>query len=134
MLEHKNFTKFEIRVGDINYGGHMGNDKALLLFHDARIRFLKTIGCTEKDIGNGTGIIMTEAHVYFLKEIFLHDILSASVSVSDVSTAAFAVNYSFTRESDGKEVLKGSTKILAYDYQRQKVARIPDGLVEIFVK
>lgn len=103
----------------------MGNDKALLLFHDARIRFLKEFECSEKDLGNGVGIIMSEAHVYFLKEIFLHDKLWATVSVSDISTASFGVNYSFIRESDGNEVLRGSTRILAFDYQRQKVARIP---------
>ena len=119
------FTFFEIRVGDINYGGHMGNDKALLLFHDARIRFLKEFECSEKDLGNGVGIIMSEAHVYFLKEIFLHDKLWATVTVSDITTASFVVNYSFIRENDQKEVLKGSTRILAFDYQRQKVTRIP---------
>ncbi len=124
-MELEKFTSFEVRVGDINYGGHMGNDKALLLFHDARIRFLKEFECSEKDLGNGVGIIMAEAHVYFLKEIFLHDKLWATVSVSDITTASFVVNYSFIRENDHKEVLKGSTRILAFDYQRQKVARIP---------
>lgn len=133
-MELKKFTSFEVRVGDINYGGHMGNDKALLLFHDARIRFLKEFGFTEMDIGAGTGIIMAEAHVHFLKEIFLHDELWVTVFVSDVTTASFLVNYSFTREQDGKEVLKGITKILAFDYQRQKVARIPAEFTEKIMK
>ncbi len=31
-------TNFAVRIGDINYGGHMGNDKFLLIFHDARLK------------------------------------------------------------------------------------------------
>ena len=125
MLTLENFTSFTVRVGEINYGGHMGNDKALLLFQDARIRFLETLGCSEKSLGDGVGIIMQDAHVYFLKEIFLHDVLNASIEVSDITTASFILNYKFIRESDNKEVINGSTKILAFDYEKGRVARIP---------
>ena len=40
---------YTVRVGDINYGGHMGNDKALLLFHDARLYFLGKYDFSESD-------------------------------------------------------------------------------------
>ena len=33
-------TELEVRVGDVNYGGHLGNDALLGLLHEARIRFL----------------------------------------------------------------------------------------------
>ncbi len=130
MLSLQNFTSFTIRVGDINYGGHMGNDKALLLFQDARIRFLEMLGYSEKSLGDGIGIIMTEAHIYYLKEIFLHDMLLASVEISDITTASFILNYKFIRESDQKEVVNGSTKILAFNYESGRVARIPQDFLE----
>ena len=126
----KNIAKFEVRVGDINYGGHMGNDKSLLIFHDARIRFLESLGYSEMFIGDNTGIIMSEAHVYFKKEVLLHDILSVDVSVSELSASSFTLSYHVFRQQDGAEVIHGSTKIIAYDYERKRVTRIPEVFLE----
>jgi len=64
-------VRYPVRIGDINYGGHLGNDKYLLLFHDARLAYLAGLGASEKDIGGGAGLIMSEAHVRFQAEVFL---------------------------------------------------------------
>ena len=32
-------TKLKIRVSDLNYGGHLGNDSVLSLAHESRVRF-----------------------------------------------------------------------------------------------
>ena len=126
MLSLTNFTSFTIRVGEINYGGHMGNDKALLLFQDARIRFLEMLGYSEKSLGGEIGIIMKEAHVFYFKEVFLHDVLIASVEVLEISNASFVLNYRFVREKDQIEVINGTTKILAFNYENGKIAPLPD--------
>jgi acyl-CoA thioesterase FadM len=118
-------ANFEVRVGDINYGGHLGNDKALLLFHDARLKFLHLLGHSEKDIGEGKGIIMTEAHVYFKKEAFLYDTLYANIEVGVIEKYAFELKYAIHRETDGQLIMEGSTKQLAFDYEKRKVASLP---------
>ena len=39
--ENFNFsTNIEVRITDINYGGHLGNDSVLEIIHEARIRML----------------------------------------------------------------------------------------------
>jgi len=124
-ISKNNIAKFEIRIGDINYGGHMGNDKSLQLFHDARIKFLESLGFSEKYIGDNAGIIMSEAHVYFIKEVFLHDVLSVDVAVTDITTSSMIINYKVVRINDYVEVLNGSTKLIAFDYSRKRVTRIP---------
>jgi len=128
-LSKENIARFEVRIGDINYGGHMGNDAALLLFQDARIRFLESIGFSEKNIGDQAGIILSEAHVYFRKEVFLHDELLAGVAVAEVTTSSFVLTYSIKRTGDGAEVLNGSTRLIAYDYERKKVTRLPEAFI-----
>ena len=121
----KNIARYEVRVGDINYGGHMGNDKALLVFHDARLAFLEALGFSEKNIG-GPGIIMKDAHVTFRKEVFLHEILIADVGIDDVTLTSFNLSYTVRRENDGAVVFLGSTGIVAFDYESRKVARLTD--------
>ncbi|MDH8678850.1 thioesterase family protein [Fusibacter bizertensis] len=125
-LINKNFTEIQVKISDINYGNHMGNDKALLFFQDARIQFLRQLGYDEHRIGDNTGIIIGEAHVYFKKEVFLYDILSATISIEEISKRSFMMNYVFHRVSDQVCVFEGSTKIYAFDYLTRKACFLPE--------
>ena len=118
-------ARIEVRVGDINYGGHLGNDKALLVFHDARIAFLESLGFSEKNIG-GPAIIMRDAHVTFRKEVFLHDVLTVDAGIDEVTLTSFNMVYTVKRESDGAVVFLGSTGLVAFDYDLKKVAKLPE--------
>lgn len=121
---------YKVRVGDINYGGHMGNDKALLLFHDARIHFLGLDGYNEKDIG-GPGLIMAEAHIYFKKELFLSDEVNAYVHIDDIRGVSFNMHYTIMRGDE--VVMLGSTKMIAFDYKNRKISKIPEAFQQFLL-
>ena len=116
----------EVRVGDMNYGGHLGNDKALLLFHDARLKLFHLHGFTEDNIGEGIGIIMTEAHVYFRKEVLVYDRVYVDVEVVSYGDKYFDLHYDIYREKDNVKVIEGDTRLLGFDYGKRKVAKLPD--------
>jgi YbgC/YbaW family acyl-CoA thioester hydrolase len=122
---------YTVRVGDINYGGHMGNDKALLLFHDARLHFLGQHGFSESDIG-GPGLIMSEAHVFFKKEVFLGDELKVFTHIEELQNVFFVMHYSVM--CDDIEVMHGSTKLVVFDYEKRKVTKVPEAFVGIVNK
>ena len=42
-------TEIPLRISDINYGGHLGNDAVLSIAHEARIRFFNKHGFKEID-------------------------------------------------------------------------------------
>jgi len=117
---------YRVNISDINYGGHMGNDKSLALFHEARIAFLNSINCTELNIGDGLGIIMKDAHIDFLAEVFHGNELIVNVSLGERKGLLFYLNYDVVRTDDRKKVLKGKTGILAFNYQERKLAKTPD--------
>lgn len=117
---------YKVRVGDINYGGHMGNDRALLLFHDARIHFLEERGFSEGDIG-GSGIIMADAHVFFKKEVFRGDELNVYVYIENLRTISFEMHYTIMRGDE--EVIQGSTRLISFDYKMHKVVKLPDAFM-----
>ncbi len=116
---------YKVAISDINYGGHMGNDKSLALFHEARIAFLNSLGYLEMNIGEGLGIIMKDAHVDYLAEVFHGDDLIIKVKLGEQKGLLFQLDYEVFRESDAIMVFSGSTGILAFDYIKRKVARTP---------
>ena len=116
---------FIVRIGDINYGGHMANDKFLLLFHDARIGYLEALGFSEKDIG-GTGIIMSDAYVRYKAEVFLGDVLTVGVKTTELEGTRFKLEYEAFRKTDEKVVALGYTTLVAFDYAGRRVSKIPE--------
>jgi acyl-CoA thioester hydrolase len=119
-------TRLTVRVGDINYGGHLGNDKFLLYFHEARLQFLQNLSLSEQDIGEGVAMTQVEAFVRYQGQAYLGDELEISVYVSEFSRARFRFEYEMTRPLDQKAVATGYTVMAAFDYQRNRPERIPN--------
>lgn len=125
--EHIVFTtEIRVQIGDINYGGHLANDAVLRLCHEARVRWLASLGFTELDAG-GSGLIMADAAVQYLAQAHHGDGLRLEIGAADIGRSGFALLYSLAR-SDGLEIARVQTGMVCFDYGRQKVCRLPDGL------
>ncbi len=124
-------TRLDIRITDINYGGHLGNDSVLGLMHEARIRFLADKGFTEGDV-DGTGIIMTGAVIVFASEGFYGDKLRVDVTVDDITNAGCSIFYRMVNTSNEKVIVKAKTDIVFFDYKTKKVTRTPELFIEAY--
>lgn len=122
-------TSYTVTIGDINYGRHLGNDRPFLIFQDARIRFLKSMGFSESDIGDGKGIVVVEAGCRYLRQVFLHEELDVRVAVAVLEGKKCSLEYTVIRRSDGEKVLTGFTVMLAYDYVSRKAVNLPEPFI-----
>ena len=59
--------EISVRTTDLNYGGHLGNDRMLALIHEARVAFLNSHGLSEMDCG-GVSLIMGDAVIVYQGE------------------------------------------------------------------
>ena len=126
--EHFNFTtEIPIRISDINYGGHVGNDAILTLAHEARVQFLKKAGYGELNI-EGIGSIITDAAIEYKGEMFYGDTVIVSIKAMNFSKIGFELYYKMEKETDKGKMLiaKIKTAILGYDYSKKKIANIPE--------
>ncbi|MCY4524288.1 MAG: thioesterase family protein [Halobacteriovoraceae bacterium] len=117
-------TNITLRVTDLNYGGHLGNDSVLSLCHEARYRLFRAVEASERDVG-GAGIIMADAAVVYQAEAFAADILETVLFMDDWGKFSFDLYYLFTRKQDGKPVAKAKTGIVFFDYNARKIVRVP---------
>ena len=120
-------TSIPIRITDINYGGHLGNDTILSLIHEARIQFLKTHDYTEIEF-EGVGMIMSDVGIEFKNELFYGDVVIASVTASDFSKVSFDIYYKLEKIQDDKRVLVviAKTGMVCFDYKNKKIANVPE--------
>lgn len=117
-------TDLDIRVTDLNYGGHLGNDRVLALVHEARARFLASIGASEKD-AFGIGMAMVDAIVLFRSEGFLGDRVEIGVGVADISTRSWDFLYRLWLPERSRELALVKTGMVGFDYGTRKVAELP---------
>lgn len=118
-------TRLRVRIGDINYGQHLGNDATLALLQEARLRWLAQQGWSEKNVG-GCGLIMADAAVVYKNQAVYGDELAVSIAATGVDRMAFDLVYRMTRLSDGAEIVHAKTGMVCFDYERNRPARMPD--------
>jgi acyl-CoA thioester hydrolase len=124
-------TSIPVRITDLNYGGHVGNDTVLTLFHEARMQFLAHYGVSEMNFG-GTSLIMRNVLIEFRKEIFYGDSIKVHVALSNFSKASFDLFYKMVKGNDEMIVATGKTGMVCYNYELKKVVSVPVEMLNKF--
>ena len=121
-----------VRISDINYGNHVGNDAFVSMIHEARMQWLTTKSFTELDIV-GTGLIMSDLVVEFKQECFYGEHLQVDLIKGEVSKVGFELFYLIYSNRNGtRELLcKARTGMVCYNYAEKKVSAIPLALTEL---
>ena len=117
-------TEIQIRITDINYGGHLGNDSLLSIIHEARVRFLQYLGYSESNV-EGNGIIMIDAGVQYKSEGFYGDELLIEIAVNDFTEIGCDFVYRLTNKNSKKEIAVAKTGIVFFNYDKRKTAPVP---------
>ena len=126
-------TTIPIRISDINYGNHVGNDSILSIVHEARMQFLGQYGYTEMNCG-GVGLIMSDAGIEFKKELFYGNVIEVHIGVSNLSAVGFDIFYKIIKKEKDKAVIAALAKtgMICYNYELKKIASVPAAIKEKF--
>ena len=120
-------TNIKIRITDLNYGGHVGNDSFLSLIQEARQQFLNYYGYSELKIENAS-LIMADAAIEFKKELNYGDEVKISVAASGFDKYGFDIFYKIEIVKGSEIILAGKAKtgMLCYDYENKKLMPVPE--------
>jgi acyl-CoA thioester hydrolase len=117
-------TQIPIRISDVNYGGHLGNDAVLSIAHEARLRFFASLGYSEMNI-EGSGIMMTDAIVVYTSEGLYGDVLMVEVGATDFDSTRCDLFYRLLNSTSLKEIAKVKTGIVFIDREKKKPTVVP---------
>lgn len=126
-------TEYKVKISDINYGNHMGNQIPLELFHQVRMEFLTKEGLSELNIGDGVGTIQRESWIKYNKEVFFGETLTLEIEDIIIERVSMIIKYNVLKEN-GENAVEGTTTMLGYSYENKKVSKIPDSFKNLVEK
>jgi acyl-CoA thioesterase FadM len=124
-------TEIDLRISDINYGGHLGHDSILSLTHEARVRFFRHFGFSELNV-DGPGIILSDVAVVYKSESFYGETMTVEVAVCDFVKYGCDLVYRLSEKDTRREVALAKTGIVFMDYAERKVVPIPGKFKKLF--
>ncbi|HET7115795.1 MAG TPA: acyl-CoA thioesterase [Hanamia sp.] len=123
-----------VRITDINYGNHVGNNAVVEIIHEARAQFLKQHSSTEMDVA-GTSLIMSELLVEFKNEAHYNDLLEVKIFSGEISRVGFEFFYEISVKRNEHEIIiaRAKTGMVCYNYKLKKVEAVPEKLKTILI-
>ena len=118
-----------VRITDINYGNHVGNNSIVEIIHEARVQFLKQHGFTELNVA-GTALIMSELLVEFKNESFYDDVLEIKIFSGEITRVSFELFYEISVKRNQQKIIiaHAKTGMVCYNYEIKKVNVLPEEL------
>lgn len=117
-------VELPLRITDLNYGNHLGNDALVSLLHEARVQFLQRMHLTEFDPATRRGLIMADLAVEYKGEGFYGDVLLVHMAATDLHKYGFDVVYQ-VQTTTGRAIARAKTGMLCFDYTARKLTELP---------
>ena len=126
-LDYPFAVEITVRTTDLNYGGHLGNDRLLSLVHEARVAFLANHRWSELDCA-GVSLILGDTAVVYRAEAFAGDVLRFEVAAGEASRSGFRLFYRVTRPTDGRLIALVENGMACFDYRARQLVPLPEDI------
>ena len=121
-------TEIAIYINHVNYRRHLDNSSLLSLVAEANERFFAHLGYPGMDV-EGCGVVYADGAVQFRSEAFHRELLVIELACGDFSRVGCDLVYRVSEKTTGREVARGKTGIVFFDYEARKATAIPPGFL-----
>jgi acyl-CoA thioesterase FadM len=122
-------TTIRVRISDINYGNHLGNDALLGILHEARLQYLASMGFSELQFAD-RALIMGDVAIEYKAECHHGDLLTIEIAAYDFHRYGFDLFYRVSKQSNEKQTVTALAKtgMICFDYNTKKIAPLPEAV------
>lgn len=124
-------TEVQVSINDINAGGHLGNHSLVAILNEAHLRFLEAKGFPESVI-DGRAFINSDLAIVYRSQAYHRDVLRIEVAIANFHEYGCDMLYRVTNNLTGKQVAVARTGMLFFDYERNKIAAVPERFKSVF--
>ncbi len=126
MSIYRFYHPIEVRYGDIDPQGHLNNARYMTYFEQARVVYIQHLGLWDAKSFQELGIILANAQVTYLSAVRMDQQVRVGVRVTRLGEKSFVMEYRLEDTPTQKELARGSTVLVAYDYQNSQPIPIPE--------
>jgi acyl-CoA thioesterase FadM len=123
-------TEISVRISDINYGNHLGNEMVLSYMQETRLRYFQSLGYQDELNIEGIGTIQADAAIEYRGEAFHGDTIRCRLFLGERGRRSIDFYYILENATDQKLIARGKTGIAFYDYALKTTVSIPSALLQ----
>ncbi len=123
-------TEIPVRITDLNYGRHVGNDTLLALIQEARVQWLRAMGYPSELLAEPVGLILVSLAVRFKAELLYGDRARVQIAVAERTRRGFELVYLVSKDGGSTEVARATTGFVFFDYAARRMTEAPPGFEE----
>ena len=113
---------FEVRMSDVNAGGHVGNHCLVSMLNEAHLQFMKAKGFPDLL----RAFIVVDLAVVYRSESFYGDVLQIEVAAADLNKYGCDIICRVTNKTQKRVAAVAKMGMFFFDYQTRKVAEVPE--------
>jgi acyl-CoA thioesterase FadM len=123
-------AEIPVRITDMNYGQHAGNDTLLAYLQEGRVQWLRSLGFPSELLAAPVGLILVDLAVRMKAEVVYGDRLRVQLAVSEWTRLGFELVYLISKVEGGAEVARATTGFVFFDYTARRLCAAPAGFRE----
>jgi acyl-CoA thioester hydrolase len=124
-------TEIPVLLCHINNFNHLDNAQLLGLVSEARTRFMNALGYEESNV-DGAGVIVADAALQYRSEAFHGEIMVVAMGACEFHDHGCDLVWQMSDKASGREVARGKTGIVFYDYAARRKTPVPVGFSRHF--
>ena len=124
-------TEIVVSINDINFAGHLGNEKILEFINEARTRFFDEYKFAQMD-ENQIGYVVADASIIFKSEVFYPDTVLIEADVVEFNKYGCDLVFRLSSAISKIEIALAKTGMVFFDYKNRKVSKVTKNFMDIF--
>ena len=116
----------------MNAAGHLDNALLLTVVSEARMRWFQSLGFpSELDVA-GRGVIVSDAALQYLSEGHPGETMVVEMTADAFNKYGCDLLWRMRDKASGREVARGKTGVVFFDYGARRIAPTPDAFRSLF--
>jgi acyl-CoA thioester hydrolase len=121
------FQPIEVRYSDIDAQRHVNSARYFTYMEQARAAYLQALGLWAGDDFEAIGIIIADQSCSYKQPIRFGQRIEVGVRTADIGTKSLQMEYLMRDSEDQRELARGRTVLVAYDYLAGMSIAVPEG-------